>query len=76
MAAKKLPSGMLTVREYLDLRGRNPWEEWFENLEAPAAAQVTTTLVRNAQGDSPDTSLPAPAKEGNQNAAERRRTPT
>ncbi len=52
---------MLTVREYLDLRGRNPWDEWFESLDAPAAPQITTTKGLNAQGNIPSTNAPAPS---------------
>ena len=50
MVAYALPSVMITIREYLDLRGRSPFDEWFECLNAPTAAEDTTTLVGNEQG--------------------------
>jgi putative addiction module killer protein len=34
------------AREYVDGRGRSPFSEWFERLDAQAAARVTTALVR------------------------------
>jgi len=52
---------MITVREYLDLRGRSPFEEWFESLDAPVAAEVTTALVRIEQGNFSNTGVSAPA---------------
>jgi putative addiction module killer protein len=42
---------MVTIREYLDAQGRSPFAKWFEILNAPAAAKVTTTLVRIEQGN-------------------------
>jgi putative addiction module killer protein len=42
---------MVTIREYLDPKGRSPFAKWFEGLNAPAAAKVTTALVRMEQGN-------------------------
>ena len=42
---------MVTIREYLDGQGRSPFAKWFEELNAPAAAKVTTALVRIEQGN-------------------------
>ena len=42
---------MITIREYLDQKGRSPFAKWFEGLNAPAAAKVTTALVRIEQGN-------------------------
>jgi len=52
---------MITIREYLGLRGRRPFEEWFESLDAPPAADVTTALVRITQDNSSNTEVSAPA---------------
>jgi putative addiction module killer protein len=40
-----------TLREYLDEAGRSPFGRWFEDLEATAAAKVTTALARIQQGN-------------------------
>ena len=42
---------MIDVREYNDREGRSPFAAWFDNLNAPAAAKVTTTLTRLALGN-------------------------
>lgn len=42
---------MVEIREYLDLVGRSPFAGWFDSLNAPAAAKVTTALVRLEQGN-------------------------
>ncbi len=42
---------MITIREYLDPSGRSPFAKWFESLNSPAAAKVTTALVRIEQGN-------------------------
>jgi putative addiction module killer protein len=42
---------MITIREYLDANGRSIFAKWFEALHAPAAAKVTTALVRIEQGN-------------------------
>ncbi|HYK88843.1 MAG TPA: type II toxin-antitoxin system RelE/ParE family toxin [Acidobacteriota bacterium] len=46
-----LPSLMITIREYLDAQGCSPFADWFEKLNAAAAAKVTTTLARIEQGN-------------------------
>ncbi len=50
---------MITVREYLALRGRNPWEEWFESLDAPQHAPAP--LSDKKLSDSSNTGSSAPA---------------
>ena len=42
---------MITIREYVDPRDHSPFAKWFESLNAPAAAKVTTALVRIEQGN-------------------------
>jgi putative addiction module killer protein len=42
---------MVGVREYLDLSGRSPYAEWFDSLNAQAAAKVTTAVTRISQGN-------------------------
>jgi putative addiction module killer protein len=42
---------VVTLREYLDDTGRSPFGRWFEDLDATAAAKVTTTLTRMGQGN-------------------------
>ncbi len=42
---------MTTLREYLDEVGRSPFGRWFDDLDAPAAAKVTTALARVEQGN-------------------------
>jgi putative addiction module killer protein len=42
---------MITIREYLDVGGRSLFAKWFEGLNAPAAAKVTTALVRIEHGN-------------------------
>jgi putative addiction module killer protein len=42
---------VVEIREYLDPIGRSPFVEWFDRLNAPAAAKVTTALVRFEQGN-------------------------
>ena len=41
---------MIEVREYTDLHGRSPFQQWFEDLDARAAAKVTVALTRLEQG--------------------------
>jgi putative component of toxin-antitoxin plasmid stabilization module len=40
---------MITIKEYIDAKGRNPYAKWFNRLNAPAAARVVTALVRMEQ---------------------------
>ena len=42
---------MIEVREYTDVRGRSPFQQWFEDLDARAAAKVTVALTRLEQGN-------------------------
>jgi putative addiction module killer protein len=42
---------MIALREYLDPQGSSPFADWFESLNAAAAAKVTTTLARIDQGN-------------------------
>jgi putative addiction module killer protein len=42
---------MVAIREYLDPSGRSPFGRWFAGLNAPAAAKVTTALVRIEEGN-------------------------
>lgn len=42
---------MVTIREYLDVSGHSLFAKWFEGLNAPAVAKVTTALVRIEQGN-------------------------
>jgi putative addiction module killer protein len=42
---------MVNVREYLDIGGRSLYAEWFDGLNAPAAAKVTIAIMRNGQGN-------------------------
>ena len=42
---------MLLIREYVDARGRSPFAEWFDDLDARAAAKVTVALARIEMGN-------------------------
>jgi len=42
---------VIVVREYLDATGRSPIARWFDDLDAVAAAKVTTALARLAGGN-------------------------
>lgn len=42
---------VIRVVEYLDPQGKSPFARWFEDLNAEAAAKVTTALYRLAQGN-------------------------
>lgn len=42
---------MTTLQEYLDETGRSPFGRWFADLDATAAAKVTTALARIEQGN-------------------------
>lgn len=41
----------MELAEYLDDKGRNPFETWFKRINAQAAAKVTTALVRLEGGN-------------------------
>lgn len=51
MVTPELPMPMVTIKEYLDPSGRSPFGRWFAGLNAPAAAKVTTAVVRIEQGN-------------------------
>lgn len=40
---------MIKVSEYVDERGKSPYAEWHDQLDARAAAKVTTALYRLEQ---------------------------
>ena len=42
---------MIIIREYIDLDGRSFYAKRFNRLNAPAAAKVTTAIVRMEQGN-------------------------
>jgi putative addiction module killer protein len=42
---------MVDVHEYLDRSGRSPYAEWFESLNAQAAAKVAIAITRLGQGN-------------------------
>lgn len=41
----------VAVQEYIDESGRSPFAEWFDKLNAPAAAKVSTALYRMQAGN-------------------------
>jgi putative addiction module killer protein len=46
-----LPSYSTEVVEYIDPDGRSPYGEWFNHLNAPAAAKVVIAVTRLSQGN-------------------------
>jgi putative addiction module killer protein len=42
---------MLLIRQYVDARGRSPFADWFDDLDAGAAAKVTVALARIEMGN-------------------------
>ena len=46
-----LPSHPATVLEYLDPVGRSPYADWFDRLNAQAAAKVVVAVARLTQGN-------------------------
>ncbi len=46
-----VPLHMVEVREYLDRSRRSPFAEWFDGLNAQAAAKVTTAVTRIGLGN-------------------------
>ena len=42
---------MVLIKEYIDSNGHNPFGRWFDGLNAPAAAKVTTYLTRIGNGN-------------------------
>jgi len=41
----------MQILQYLTPAGENPFSEWFDGLDAQAAAKVTTALARMEQGN-------------------------
>jgi putative addiction module killer protein len=39
------------ILEYIDVAGASPYRDWFESLNAPAAAKVTVALTRIELGN-------------------------
>lgn len=46
-----LPSSPATVLEYLDQGGHSPYADWFDRLNAQAAARVVVAVTRLTQGN-------------------------
>jgi putative component of toxin-antitoxin plasmid stabilization module len=46
-----LPLKAVGVLEYLELGGRSAFAEWFDGLNASAAAKVSIALARLSQGN-------------------------
>ena len=47
-----LPSGRVTtVKQYIRLDGRSPFERWLDGLENSVAARVVTVVTRITQGN-------------------------
>lgn len=46
-----LPYRVLVLRYYLTAGGESPFESWFDDLDAAAAAKVSVALVRLGEGD-------------------------
>jgi len=42
---------VLELREYVDRDGRSPFGRWFSRLNSPAAAKITTALIRLGEGN-------------------------
>ena len=42
---------MIDVREFLDTKGRSRYAEWFDSLNAEAAAKITTAVTRISLGN-------------------------
>ena len=42
---------MITLRQYVEESGRNPFAEWFDVLDTPAFAKVTAALTRIEEGN-------------------------
>ena len=41
----------IRIAEYIDPAGRSPFRRWFDELDATAAAKVSTALYRLGQGN-------------------------
>ena len=42
---------MIEIREYTDISGHSPFAEWFDDLNAQAAAKIAVALIRIEQGN-------------------------
>ena len=42
---------MIAIREFLTESGKSPFAQWFNRLNAPAAAKVATSIVRLEAGN-------------------------
>lgn len=42
---------MIQLLEYTDTDGRSPFADWFNDLDASAAAKIATALIRVEQGN-------------------------
>lgn len=42
---------MVTLKQYLERSGRNPFAQWFHGLDAEAFARVTAVLTRIEEGN-------------------------
>ena len=42
---------MLELKEYVDAHDRSPFRDWFDELDAVAAAKITVALSRIEQGN-------------------------
>jgi putative addiction module killer protein len=51
MVTYELPRGMIQLLEYTDSDGRSPFADWFNDLDASAAAKIATALIRVEQGN-------------------------
>jgi putative addiction module killer protein len=51
MVTYMLPFAVVTLREYVDQKGRSPFGRWLDTLDAQAAAKVTVALARIEQGN-------------------------
>jgi hypothetical protein len=64
MAAGVMGWGVLTIREYLGLRGRNPFEEWAESLDSPSAGPEVAVARERIIRDGEPPPAPAAGDEG------------
>jgi hypothetical protein len=60
MVTDMVPLPMVDVREYLDSGGRSPYAEWFDGLNAQAAAKVAVVVTRLGKGIFPKSRESAP----------------
>jgi putative addiction module killer protein len=42
---------IIELQEYTDIQGKSPFGDWFNHLDAPAAAKIVTALVRMEHGN-------------------------